>query len=52
MSPWLIAAVGVVYFYIGCDLWWKGDIGLSIAFFGYSFSNVGLYLAAQKASGI
>ena len=47
MSAWLIAAIGVVYFFIGCDLLRKGNIGLAISFFGYSLGNVGLYIVSK-----
>ena len=47
MQPWLILAVGVVYLYIAIDLICAGKTGLSVAFLGYAFSNVGLWLAAK-----
>lgn len=47
MSAWLIACVGFVYFYIGCDLLYKGNVGLAISFFGYALGNVGLYIVAR-----
>ena len=48
MSSWLIATIGVAYFFIGCDLLMKGNVGLSISFFGYSFGNVGLYIVSKQ----
>jgi len=48
MSAWLIATIGVVYLYIGCDLIIKGQVGMGIAYLGYSLGNVGLYLEAVK----
>jgi hypothetical protein len=47
MSAWLIAGIGLVYFYIGCDLLFKGNTGLAISFFGYALGNVGLYIVAK-----
>jgi hypothetical protein len=47
MSAWLIAVIGVVYFVISCDLYFKDDIGLAISFLGYSLGNVGLYMVAK-----
>jgi len=47
MSAWLIASIGVVYLVVAVDLLIKGQVGLGIAFVGYSLGNVGLYLAAK-----
>jgi hypothetical protein len=47
MSPILIAITGVIYAYVSCDLAWHGKYGLALAYAGYSFSNIGLYLAAR-----
>lgn len=47
MSAWLIAIIGVVYAVVAADLLIRGNIGLGIAFVGYSIGNVGLYLAAK-----
>ncbi len=44
MSGWLILLVGAIYLYVGIDLFWKGNTGMGIAFLGYAFSNVGLFL--------
>lgn len=48
MSSWLIALIGLVYFFIGCDLLWKGSTGLAVSFFGYSLGNVGLYIVTKQ----
>jgi len=50
MSTWLIATIGVVYLVVAVDLIIKGNIGLGIAFVGYSLGNVGLYIAAKGAA--
>jgi hypothetical protein len=47
VAAWLIALVGVVYAVVAVDLLRVGNIGLGIAFIGYSIGNVGLYLAAR-----
>jgi hypothetical protein len=47
MSSWLIAVIGVVYLFVAVDLYIKGQIGLSIAFLGYSLGNVGLFMEAR-----
>lgn len=47
MAPWLIMAVAVVYTMIGADLIRTGKLGLGLAFLGYAFSNIGLYMAAK-----
>ena len=47
MSAWLIAMIGVIYLVVAVDLLLKGNMGLDIAFVGYSLGNVGLYLAAK-----
>jgi hypothetical protein len=48
MSGWLIAAIGVVYAVVALDLIRSGNIGLGIAFVGYSIGNVGLTIEAMK----
>lgn len=47
MSAWLIAVIGVVYAVVAVDLLRVGNLGLGIAFVGYAFANIGLYLAAK-----
>lgn len=47
MSAWLIAGIGAVYLVVAIDLLLvKKDVGLSIAFLGYSIGNIGLYMKA------
>lgn len=48
MSSTLIALIGLVYLVVSVDLLFKGDTGLSVAFFGYAIGNVGLYLETFK----
>jgi hypothetical protein len=47
MSAPLIAICGVIYLFVAVDLAWHGKTGLAIAYAGYAFSNVGLYMAAR-----
>lgn len=47
MAPWLILAVGVAYCATALDLALHGKGGLAIAFAGYAFANIGLYMAAK-----
>lgn len=48
MSSWLIALTGMIYLGVSIDLWWEGKNGLAIAYFGYAFANIGLYLVAKN----
>lgn len=49
MSSWLIAGIGVVYLYVAIDLaFFKQNVGLGVAFFGYAIGNVGLYMESMK----
>ena len=47
MSGWLIAITGLIYAYVAIEQGVKGNIGLAIAYTGYAFSNIGLYLLAK-----
>lgn len=47
MAPHLIALTGVIYAYVALDLWLSGKTGLSLAYVGYAFANVGLWMAAR-----
>lgn len=47
MSANLIALTGVIYAYVAFDLWLSGKTGLSLAYVGYAFANVGLWIAAR-----
>jgi len=48
MAGWLIALTGVIYTCVAADLAAHGKIGLSLAYVGYAFANVGLYLEATR----
>ena len=47
MSGPLIALTGVIYAYVAADQFWRGNPGMGIAYCGYAFANVGLYLLAR-----
>lgn len=48
MSAWLIALTGVIYLYVALEQGYKGNYGMLIAYIGYAFANVGLYMLASK----
>lgn len=48
MSGFLIALTGLIYAYVSADLLWSGKTGLGIAYLGYAFANIGLFLAATR----
>lgn len=47
MSASLIFMVGLIYFIVAVDQSLKGNIGMGMAFGGYAFSNIGLYMLAK-----
>lgn len=48
MSGWLILLTGLIYAYVAAEQGFKGNTGMLIAYAGYAFSNVGLYMLASK----
>lgn len=48
MSGWLIALTGAIYAYVAYDMGREGNLGMAIAYAGYAFANIGLYLLAEK----
>lgn len=48
MSAWLILLTGLIYLYIAIEQGVKGNYGMLIAYLGYAFANVGLYMLATK----
>lgn len=48
MAGWLIALTGCIYAFVAFDLARQGKVGLAVAYAGYAFSNIGLYLAATR----
>lgn len=47
MSGVLIAITGLIYLYVAVDQYMQGGHGLAIAYAGYAFSNIGLYMLAK-----
>lgn len=47
MSGPLIALTGLIYAWIAVDQLWRGNPGMAIAYMGYAFANVGLYMLAR-----
>ncbi len=39
--------VGVIYAYVAVDQYLSGNSGMAIAYAGYSFSNIGLWMLAK-----
>jgi len=48
MSGWLILFTGCIYAYVAIEQAWQGNMGMFIAYTGYAFSNIGLYMLASK----
>lgn len=48
MSGPLIALTGIIYAWVAFDQARSGNHGMAIAYCGYAFSNVGLYLLASR----
>lgn len=48
MSGWLIALTGLAYAYVSVELLLQGKTGLGLAYAGYAFANIGLFLAATR----
>lgn len=47
MSGPLIILVGIIYAYVAVDQYMNGNTGMSIAYAGYAFSNIGLWMLAK-----
>lgn len=47
MSAPLIIITGLIYLYVSVDLFLSNNNGLSLAYFGYAFANIGLYMAVK-----
>lgn len=47
MSGFLIAITGVIYLYVAVDQFLRGNAPMGIAYLGYAFANVGLFLLAK-----
>ncbi len=47
MSGWLIIITALIYVYVAAEQMWSGNTGMAIAYSGYAFSNMGLYMLAK-----
>jgi len=47
MSGWLIILTGCVYAWVSWEQFLKGNDGMGIAYAGYAFSNIGLWMLAK-----
>lgn len=47
MSGHLIALTGLIYLYVAAEQGCRGNAGMCVAYLGYAFANVGLYLMAR-----
>lgn len=48
MSSSLILITGVIYAYVAIEQGIKGNTGMLIAYIGYAFANIGLFMLASK----
>ena len=48
MGANLIIITGIAYLYVSFDQLYRGNMGMFIAYLGYAFANVGLYMVASK----
>lgn len=48
MSGNLIIFTGLIYLWISVEQLIKENIGMSMAYFGYAFANVGLYILEKR----
>jgi len=48
MSGNLICITGLIYLYVSAEQFWRGNVGLGIAYAGYAAANVGLYMVATR----
>lgn len=47
MSSWLVGIIGVVYLVVAGDQLHKGNLPMAIMWAGYSFAQVGLFMATK-----
>jgi hypothetical protein len=47
VSGWLIIFTGVIYAYVAGEQIVRGNPGMGIAYSGYAFANVGLWMLAK-----
>lgn len=49
MTTWLIIATGLAYFLVACEQGWRRNWASAVVYWGYAFSNIGLYILTGKA---
>jgi hypothetical protein len=47
MSSWLVATVGIIYFLTAIDSFFRNNMGLGVAFLGYSIGSIGLWIQTR-----
>jgi hypothetical protein len=47
MNSWLVATVGVIYFFTAIDSFFRNNMGLGVAFLGYSIGSIGLWMQTR-----
>jgi TM2 domain-containing membrane protein YozV len=47
MSGWLIVLTALIYAYVAAEQMYNGNPGMAIAYSGYAFSNIGLFMLAK-----
>ena len=47
MSGPLIVITAIIYVWVAVDQYLQGNTGLAVAYSGYAYSNIGLYLLAR-----
>jgi hypothetical protein len=48
MGASLIILTGFIYLYVSVEQLYRGNTGMFVAYLGYAFSNIGLYMLASK----
>jgi hypothetical protein len=47
MSGPLIVITALIYLWVAVDQYLRGNVGLAVAYSGYAYSNIGLYILAR-----
>lgn len=48
LSTGLIIAVGLIYFAVSIEQFFKGNTALGYMYFGYAFANIGAYMLVME----
>lgn len=46
-SKALIIGTGIAYFLVAIDQYYRSNVGMALAYFGYAVSNIGLYMTVS-----